>query len=398
MKMIKKFNVILILTLLMLGTMTVSVSAAPKLNKKSKTMTVGQRYTLKVKGISSGNIKKVTFKSGNKKVVSVSKDIISSKKSRVYKTYSKACVCAKKKGKTTITVRVTYWTKKSTLKTKKMKFKVIVKKAKNSKVPDNITSDNDTNNNDTNDNDSGTIHWYQQNIKWINDYTVYFIDDDAYGIVYTRTWEYNPTEVYNSIEVYSKQDYDNVMEQLNGILKSIHITEDNNMTVMSDQEKAYRIGRWITHNIDYEVNVSTTIQDTLTNKKSQCHGLSVLYKILCNMAGVDCEYIYTVDHYINGQNMNHAWNIVRLGNYWYVVDMTDARHLRDDNQPGVVLSAYFRPNGEIRGKEKLKYLHPYYKSKEFMDAHPIDTLELPAREKADGIKFLTDQELYNLPE
>lgn len=397
MKAMKKLSVILIMTLLMIGTMTASVSAAPKLNKKSKTMTVGQRYTLKVKGISSGNIKKVTFKSGNKKVVSVSKDIICSKKSRIYKTYSKACVRAKKKGKATITVRVTYWTKKSTLKTKKLKFKVTVKKAKNNKASDNV-ADNAV---DDNIPDSKTVYWYESpSLKWINAYTFYDPDWSSgmeYGLVYSDIWKSSIGKDGNCLERYSKEEYDNVMKQLNGVLKEVHITEANNMTAMSDQEKAYRIGRWMTDNLDYAVNVSATIQDTLVNKKAQCHGFAVIYKILCDMAGVDCEYVYTVDSYINGQNMNHAWNIVKLGNYWYVVDMTGARNAREWGVDSLLY--YFRTN-EIEMDSSgghIVWLHPYYKSKEFMSTHPIDTLELPAREKADGVTFMTDEELYNLP-
>lgn len=267
---------------------------------------------------------------------------------------------------------------------------------KNSKVPDNITSDNTTADNTP---DSKTVYWYETpSLKWINDYTFYDPDWASgmeYGLIYSDIWKSSIGKDGNCLERYSKEEYDNVMKQLNGILKEIHITEDNNMTVMSDQEKAYRIGRWITHNVDYAVNVSTTIQDTLVNKKSQCHGFSVLYKILCNMAGVDCEYVYTVGNYINGQNMNHAWNIVRLGNYWYEMDITFSRNTVDIGIDSLL--HYFRPYDVIHDEREYKYLHPYYKSKEFMDTHPIDTLELPAREKADGIKFLTDKELYNLP-
>lgn len=58
MKAIKKLSVILAVILLMAGMVTVSASAAPKLklNRKSKTMTVGQTFTLKVKGINSGKM------------------------------------------------------------------------------------------------------------------------------------------------------------------------------------------------------------------------------------------------------------------------------------------------------------------------------------------------------
>lgn len=391
MKAIKKLSVILAVILLMAGMVTVSASAAPKLklNRKSKTMTVGQTFILKVKGINSGKIKKVTFKSNNKKVATVSKKIAGSKKSRGYKIYKKACVRAKKKGKATITARVTFRTPKSTLKTKKLKFKVTVKKAKSNKFSDKTTERTEN---------ADNTSWYDEDIEWINSYTVfdkwqdkYLLPEDAtpYGFVYNPSGDQGP-------DWYSKSDYEKIMTELNRILKEVHITEGNNINTMTDQEKAYRIGRWMTDNIDY-AGTTQTLYNTLFTHKTKCQGFSELYKMLCTMSNVECEFIHTTGHYINGQNMNHAWNIVKLGNYWYEMDITFARNLRNDSQPGVVLSDYFRPYNVIHDDREYNYLHPYYTSKEFTDSHPIDTVELPVRGKVDGITFMTDEELYNLP-
>ena len=392
MKAIKKLSVILAVILLMAGMVTVSASAAPKLklNRKSKTMTVGQTFILKVKGINSGKIKKVTFKSNNKKVATVSKKIAGSKKSRGYKIYKKACVRAKKKGKATITARVTFRTPKSTLKTKKLKFKVTVKKAKSNKFSDKTTERTEN---------ADNTSWYDEDIEWINSYTVFdkwqykYIEDEdklLYGFIYAPIAIKQP-------EWYSEADYQNLMKELHSILKEVHIMEGNNINTMTDQEKAYRIGRWMTDNIDYRVGVSVTMKDTLLNRKTQCHGFSVLYKILCNMADVECEYIYTVDNYINGQDMNHAWNIVKLGNYWYETDMVGARNLRGEGINSLL--DYFRPYGECE-RELYEYIHPYYNSKEFMDSHPIDTLEYKARCQLEGTidtLYMSWEELYNLP-
>lgn len=391
MKAIKKLSVILAVILLMAGMVTVSASAAPKLklNRKSKTMTVGQTFILKVKGINSGKIKKVTFKSNNKKVATVSKKIAGSKKSRGYKIYKKACVRAKKKGKATITARVTFRTPKSTLKTKKLKFKVTVKKAKSNKFSDKTTERTEN---------ADNTSWYDEDIEWINSYTVfdkwqdkYLLPEDAtpYGFVYNPSGDQGP-------DWYSKSDYEKIMTELNRILKEVHITEGNNINTMTDQEKAYRIGRWMTDNIDY-AGTTQTLYNTLFTHKTKCQGFSELYKMLCTMSNVECEFIHTTGHYINGQNMNHAWNIVKLGNYWYVVDMVGARNTRDWGVDSLLY--YFRTN-EIEMDSSgghIVWLHPYYTSKEFMDSHPIDTLELPARAKTDGITFMTDEELYNLP-
>ena len=89
-----------------------------KLNKKSVTLTVGNSQKLKVRNLP--DTAKVTWKSSKKSVASVSK---------------KGRVKAKKKGKTTITCRITYG--KKSAKTKSLKCKVTVtgeKKTKKSVV------------------------------------------------------------------------------------------------------------------------------------------------------------------------------------------------------------------------------------------------------------------------
>ena len=378
----KKSKVLMVAVMLFIAVMTMattSVSAAPKLNRKAKTITAGKKYTIRIKGIKQKNIKKVKFTTTKKKVATVKK-----------KSRTKAVVTAKKAGKATINVKITYKKKIKGKKVKKLKFRVTVKKAKN-----NTSSDKTTDKTENSDNTS----WYDEDIEWINSYTVFdkwqykYIEDEdklLYGFIYAPIAIKQP-------EWYSEADYQNLMKELHSILKEVHIMEGNNINTMTDQEKAYRIGRWMTDNIDYRVGVSVTMKDTLLNRKTQCHGFSVLYKILCNMADVECEYIYTVDNYINGQDMNHAWNIVKLGNYWYVVDMVGARNTRDWGVDSLLY--YFRTN-EIEMDSSgghIVWLHPYYTSKEFMDSHPIDTLELPARAKTDGITFMTDEELYNLP-
>lgn len=376
----KKSKLLMVAAMLFMAVMTMATTsvsaAAPKLNRKAKTITAGKKYTIRVKGINQKNIKKVKFTSTKKKVATVKK-----------KSRTKAVVTAKKAGKATINVKITYKKKIKGKKVKKLKLKVTVKKANNKTSDVEKKTDNADN-----------TSWYDEDIEWINSYTIfdkwqykYMMEKDAtpYGFVYAPLGVSYP-------EWYSKADYQKIMTELNRILKEVHITEGNNINTMTDQEKAYRIGRWMTDNIDY-ANSDQRLDTTLFTHKTKCEGFSMLYKILCLMADVECEFVGTEGHYINGQNMNHAWNIVKLGNYWYVVDMVGARNTRDWGVDSLLY--YFRTN-EIEMDSSgghIVWLHPYYTSKEFMDSHPIDTLELPVRAKVDGITFMTDEELYNLP-
>lgn len=56
-----------------------------------------------------------------------------------------------------------------------------------------------------------------------------------------------------------------------------------------------------------------TIYGALTTGKTVCAGYTKLYELLCNYFGIDCIAVTSDDH---------AWNLVRYGTYWYIVDTT----------------------------------------------------------------------------
>lgn len=56
-----------------------------------------------------------------------------------------------------------------------------------------------------------------------------------------------------------------------------------------------------------------TIYGALVNGETVCAGYTKLYEMLCNYFGIDCVAV-TSD--------KHAWNVVRYGENWYVVDVT----------------------------------------------------------------------------
>ena len=70
---------------------------------------------------------------------------------------------------------------------------------------------------------------------------------------------------------------------------------------------------------DYEVAdtadpyYTQTIYGALTTGKTVCAGYTKLYELLCNYFGIDCIAVTSDDH---------AWNLVRYGTQWYIVDTT----------------------------------------------------------------------------
>ena len=104
----------------------------------------------------------------------------------------------------------------------------------------------------------------------------------------------------------------------------------------NDREKARAIFRWITENIDYNVEVffkggtgATNSEDVLKSRKSVCYGYSDIFLSLAKEAGLETVRIsgYGKGYgYMPGKNFtgpsNHAWNAVKINGSWYLIDST----------------------------------------------------------------------------
>ncbi len=99
---------------------------------------------------------------------------------------------------------------------------------------------------------------------------------------------------------------------------------------MTNAQKIFTIYDWVTENVVYDrthlENDSYTLQFTayaaLINGTAVCQGYSVLMYRLLLASGIDCRVITG-----KGNGGNHAWNIIKLGDYYYNADSTwDARN------------------------------------------------------------------------
>ncbi|CDB12594.1 transglutaminase/protease-like domain-containing protein [Eubacterium sp. CAG:192] len=220
----------------------------------------------------------------------------------------------------------------------------------------------------------------------LNDYTVFNKGDDGYELHYGLI----TSPFYSTIDWYSKKDYDKIMNEVKRIVKESKITDD-----MIDEEKAYRIGRYMVKHIDYDYNVyGQRIYETLFEKKTVCAGYAKTYALICRYIGIDCDFVYTTDLYVDGQNMNHAWNYIKLGDYYYVVDLTDAYVSR--NSYSIVTGFFYQYDSLI--EKYRKNVQSNYKTNDYMKSHKVDTLTYGIRCKNENIPYLTSKELYNLPE
>ncbi|MCL0066040.1 hypothetical protein M1N79_04100, partial [Dehalococcoidia bacterium] len=109
----------------------------------------------------------------------------------------------------------------------------------------------------------------------------------------------------------------------------------------NDLEKVRAIFRWITDNIYYDmVSYFNIVEGTgpvgdqspeavLNSRKAVCEGYSRLFKALAHLAGLEVVQVtgwtrgfgYRVGDPIEGPT-DHAWNVVKIDDGWYLLDST----------------------------------------------------------------------------
>ena len=133
-----------------------------------------------------------------------------------------------------------------------------------------------------------------------------------------RTWDYSHAD---SIALNFPGEKYKSHEKL-----AIALTEN----LSTEQDKFRVIFRWITDNIEYRIGRYGTDPDrVLKYKKGVCEGYAHLLKGMCDAIGVESEVVsgYSktrAKRDINKslKHTNHAWNVVKLNNQWYLIDVT----------------------------------------------------------------------------
>lgn len=99
----------------------------------------------------------------------------------------------------------------------------------------------------------------------------------------------------------------------------------------SDYEKVKYFYEAIIKQTEYDIEAfksrnpswrSQGILSVLLDKKSVCAGYSRTFQYLCKKAGIDCIYVSGVAKGSSGEEIGHAWNLVKINDQYYGVDTT----------------------------------------------------------------------------
>lgn len=134
-------------------------------------------------------------------------------------------------------------------------------------------------------------------------------------------------QYYDSIVMVVDDNYNEYVDKYN---EAIAEADKIMKTIAHDgteYSKALAIAKWICDNIPYAHDHTERVGDELNNvytalvkREAVCGGLSTVYDLLCEKAGL--ETIYVRGNNIIQDSTDHAWNMICISDKWYYVDVT----------------------------------------------------------------------------
>lgn len=157
----------------------------------------------------------------------------------------------------------------------------------------------------------------------------------------------------------------------------------------SDEEKARAFFRWITQNIDYDVNallsggpMSGNAEDALRTRRGVCEGYAGLFIELAKASGIRAVkisgfakgYGYSAGQPV-GNVSNHSWNAVSIDGRWRLMDCTwGAGYIGDDRK----FHRAFEPHFFFTSPREFIFDHLPEKDEWQLLDHPVSRDEFEA--------------------
>ena len=188
----------------------------------------------------------------------------------------------------------------------------------------------------------------------------------GYSVEYvqSRTWDglqytLNIEPIYYTTAEQEKKTDDKVAE----ILTYLNLSPD-----LPDSEKIRAVFDYLWKNISYdkahmddeEYHLRATAYASLVNRTAVCQGYSVTLHRLLKELGFSCRIVTGTVIGENDEPMGHAWNIVKLGDLYYNLDVTWASNLGEE--------AYFL-QGEGSFLDHIRDVD--YSTTEFLEEYPM---------------------------
>ncbi|MGB4661137.1 MAG: transglutaminase domain-containing protein [Mobilitalea sp.] len=159
-------------------------------------------------------------------------------------------------------------------------------------------------------------------------------------------------------------DYSTTADQekaVNAKIKSV-ITSLN-LEDASDYKKVKAIHKYIIKRADYDQTLTkSTAYDLLIDKTAVCQGYALAAYRLFSAAGIECRIISG-----KGNGVPHAWNIVKVNDLWYNIDVTWDDPTMSDGTSTLSYDYFLKSEEDFTGHTR----DAEYRTQKFKTKYPI---------------------------
>ncbi len=150
--------------------------------------------------------------------------------------------------------------------------------------------------------------------------------DAEYGYAFnTVTQKISSVQLnYTYLQGEEKQKISFEREQVEGMSRQLKEQSEKILSgissAMSDYDKIKYFHDYLAGSVAYDTSADFqhTAYGALVEKRAVCDGLSGAFQYLCQKAGIEARIVYGS----SSDGVSHAWNVVRLGEDYYHLDIT----------------------------------------------------------------------------
>lgn len=174
---------------------------------------------------------------------------------------------------------------------------------------------------------------------------------------------YKTSRINNKFNV--KIEYRTTKEEENIIDQELKKVVSNLITPsMTEIEKVKAVNEYIVKIYKYDYNLkSDNVYSAMKSGTTICQGYAMTAYKMFKMIGIDCRIV-------NGsrENISHSWNLVKINNRWYHLDITNNDRIIRDKYL-LKSDKYMSDNGFVWDKNKYEsaYENYYNRRTEYVD-------------------------------
>ncbi len=199
---------------------------------------------------------------------------------------------------------------------------------------------------------------------------IYAIDDentakDSDYLKYSlERWGYSGTRIGSKTTLNFEFTYKTTLKDEQAVDKKVKSAlRGLKLEDASDYEKVKAIHYYIINRVSYDNTLKrASAYDALIDKSAVCEGYSMLAYRMFTEAGLKCRIISGT-----GNGGPHAWNIVKVKDKWYNIDLTWDDPISSDKKPMLVYDFFLKSTKDFKNHKR----NSEYKTEEFVKTYPI---------------------------